>query len=124
MNKQTILNNLCIYDDRSPYYDSGWGPPQPRTDCSCTNCFYGRDALAIELLAKQEEQTMLTKKHFKAIAEIVSESQDLVCADDLAHLSTGLWRIKPHDFCNKLADYFAADNPQFDRERFLSACGL
>ena len=67
---------------------------------------------------------MFTRQHYKAIAEVVSKSQDLVCADDLAHLSTGLWFIKPHEFCNKLADYFAQDNPRFDRERFLEACGL
>jgi hypothetical protein len=26
-------------------------------------------------------------------------------------------------YCNAVADIFAADNPRFDREKFLKACG-
>ena len=56
MNKQTVLNNLCIYDKRNPDYDPEMTTlsddqfREPRTDCFCDNCFYGRDALAVEIL--------------------------------------------------------------------------
>jgi hypothetical protein len=62
---------------------------------------------------------MLTKKDFKAVAEIIERRKKLnhgtrrtpnfLYADDLAE---------------DLADYFATQNPRFDRERFLITCGL
>ena len=58
MNKEEIMENLCCYDERSPDYgdlliSNGGDPqelPQPRIDCGCDNCFYGRDRLAVDLL--------------------------------------------------------------------------
>ena len=58
MNEYEIRDNLCCYDERSPDYgdlliSNGGDPrelPQPRVDCGCDNCFYGRDGLAVELL--------------------------------------------------------------------------
>ena len=46
----------------------------------------------------------MTKKHFKAIAEIIKYSED------------------KQDIMIKLANYFAQENPRFDRERFVDAC--
>ena len=60
---------------------------------------------------------MLTRKHFKAVAEIIRTSRDVIIT-----YSTN----KPAecDVADNLADYFATQNPRFDRERFLAACGL
>ena len=49
----------------------------------------------------------MTKKHYEAIASILLNS-DLVL-DDVTH---------------ELADYFATDNKNFNREMFLTACGV
>ena len=53
-----VYECLCSKDRRHPlwvdlygYFDEEQIPiPEPRVDCSCDNCFYGRDALAIEIL--------------------------------------------------------------------------
>lgn len=58
MSRDAILENLCVKDPRSPSYEDLYGGnwvgekdiPEPRTDCFCDNCFYGRDQLAMELI--------------------------------------------------------------------------
>lgn len=45
---EKIYNNLCNYDERSPYYDVENG--SRKKDCSCDNCFYNRHELALMLL--------------------------------------------------------------------------
>lgn len=59
---------------------------------------------------------MLNRKDYKAITEIVKKntvrtSEIMVC-------------VKRANMVYDLADYFAQDNPRFDRDRFLEACGL
>lgn len=63
---------------------------------------------------------MLSKKHYEAIARIASDNYRLGLDAKRrgAEGDWGRWMI-----CN-LADYFAADNPKFDRSSFLKACGL
>jgi hypothetical protein len=61
-----VLEFLCTKDPRSPYYDDVWYDkdetrPEPRKDCFCDNCFYGRDALAVEILALQERLAVIEK---------------------------------------------------------------
>lgn len=51
----------------------------------------------------------MTKKHFKAIAEIIRNTR---CVKEIAQVAI------------KLADYFADENPLFDRDKFMTACGL
>ena len=63
---------------------------------------------------------MLTRKHYKAIAEIIKTQRDL--ATVFAGKQFAIQRIS--DIVDGLADYFAQDNPRFDRARFLAACGL
>jgi len=53
----------------------------------------------------------LTRKHFKAIAEII---RPFFCPQ------SDIKRI----FCENLADYFATENERFDRNKFLKACGV
>ena len=51
MNKEEILENLCMYDKRNPFfYKDEWSWKKPRNNCFCDNCFYWRDKLAVELL--------------------------------------------------------------------------
>ncbi len=59
---------------------------------------------------------MLTRKHYKAIAAIVKDCTKTT-DDAVTYVSSS-------QLCHELADYFAADNPRFDRERFLTACGI
>jgi hypothetical protein len=54
---------------------------------------------------------MLTKKDFRAIAEIIKEQYNP--AYDM---------FAGKEFINKLTDYFAMQNLRFDREKFLKAC--
>lgn len=48
----------------------------------------------------------MTRKHYEAIAKAISQGTDPVTLVDI------------------LCDIFEADNPRFDRFRFLEACGL
>jgi hypothetical protein len=53
----------------------------------------------------------MSKKDYEAVARILSDSRAISDAA-LPYLA------------EKFADWFADDNPRFDRERFLKACGL
>lgn len=65
---------------------------------------------------------MFTKKHCKAIAEIIKNRTEycIKTNDCAAEQPLGLVRVLSSD----LADYFVKDNPQFDRAKFLAACRL
>ena len=58
-----------------------------------------------------ERKTMLTKKHFKEIAEIVLNNTDKFKSIALKS-----------DFINDLSDYFIEVNPNFNRDKFIDAC--
>ena len=62
---------------------------------------------------------MLTKKDFKAVAEIIKLQITRYHVQERYACANGVESIAYH-----LADYFAMQNPRFDRERFLAACGL
>ena len=57
------------------------------------------------------------KRHYEAIAGIIRE--DITMQAPL-FTDNGDRR----QFAHKFAGYFALDNPRFDRQRFMSACGL
>lgn len=62
----------------------------------------------------------MTRKHFEAIASLISKYTDPLAApgyDKGVHHGAMF-------IADELADYFAAENPRFDRARFLKACGL
>jgi hypothetical protein len=71
---------------------------------------------------------MLTKKDFKAVAEIIRKEVPYcriqgyalqgITQGDNARIGTCSW------IAQNLANYFATQNPRFDRERFMKACGL
>lgn len=47
--------SLCINDPRNPYFnDYGEDNVPPRENCACDNCFYGRDAMALEIIRLRE----------------------------------------------------------------------
>jgi hypothetical protein len=52
-----VFANLCTKDARNPVYYDIYGDdedkPIPRDSCSCDNCFYGRDKLAMEIIRLQ-----------------------------------------------------------------------
>ena len=52
---------------------------------------------------------MFTTQHYKAIAEIVKENLD---------------ESSVRDFAYALSDVLELNNPLFDREKFLEACGI
>ncbi len=60
-----------------------------------------------------------TRQHYKAIAEIVKENthRQFCLGGDT------IWLSKQYT-CRDLADYFEQDNPLFDRQKFLDACGV
>ncbi len=59
---------------------------------------------------------MLTRKDFKAIAGILKNERTAATSQD------GLGRID--GICLEIADYLATKNPAFDRDKFLTACGI
>ena len=59
----------------------------------------------------------MTKKDFVAIAQIIKEnSHDLI-----VNYSTN-WDGWRNDMVDGFADYFATQNPNFDRDKFIKAC--
>lgn len=54
----------------------------------------------------------MTRKHFIAIARILADGEGRTDYATRREVALGL------------ADYFAGENPHFDRDRFLSACGI
>ena len=61
----------------------------------------------------------MTKKHYEAIAAIINDETITMQHED-GDTSLVLWK---DDTVRRLTDYFATDNPRFDRARFLEACG-
>ena len=65
---------------------------------------------------------MVTKKDFKAIAEIIKKQT--ICIADTDSILCKAVKDIGYSYAVKLAAYFATQNPRFDRQRFLNACGL
>lgn len=70
----------------------------------------------------------MTKKHYEAIASILRGyvEQQIGVHDrrDLTKTECDALEQASYDIADRLADYFASDNPRFDRVRFLTACGI
>lgn len=56
---------------------------------------------------------MIVEKDFKAVAKIIKNNCDGGLDDTLVKI-----------VAEELADYFTEQNPNFNRERFIEACGL
>ena len=59
----------------------------------------------------------MTKKHYEAIAKVIY-NRVVLCEGNKIVLA-GLYYTTVD-----LANYFAKENPRFDRRRFLKACGI
>lgn len=64
---------------------------------------------------------MLMEKDFKVIAEIIKVEYT---AFDGTGENDYEGKHATNSIAGRLADYFAGQNPRFDRKRFLDACGL
>ena len=62
----------------------------------------------------------MTRKHFKAIAEILRSEIEFAKKD--RHCYNCRERLR--NVTNELADFCATQNPLFDRAKFLEACGI
>lgn len=61
----------------------------------------------------------MTRKHFEAIAAIIATRVPFA---DPKHEEWAAAAVA--ELAENLAGYFATENPNFDRHRFLKACGL
>ena len=67
---------------------------------------------------------MFTKKHYKAIAEIIKDNTQSEPHSQVNEaIATGI-NSGGRYIALALADYFVTDNPLFNREKFLQACGI
>ena len=56
----------------------------------------------------------MTKKHFEAIARIINDVRDENFRGEAA----------TEEIANRLGEFFKSENPRFDLDRFLTACGF
>ena len=74
-----VFGNLCIHDRRHPDWEAIHGvdgyssDAPPRDDCICDNCYYGRDALALEILKLhntiQHKTHIIDTHHHESVCE-------------------------------------------------------
>ncbi len=65
-----------------------------------------------------------TKQHYEDVAQFLKSNQP---HNNYGNPSTAQRLLRDYwgMLCERMADYlFTADNPDFDRARFLTACGL
>lgn len=66
----------------------------------------------------------MSRKHYEHIAAAIKRQVELiriqVADSDSAHIAEEI----AEDLANDVANQFEADNPNFDRDRFLAACGF
>lgn len=67
---------------------------------------------------------MLSKRHYEAIAEQLKASASPAWDDTARAVFPTTAKEQWFDIVGRIASYFAADNPRFDRARFLRACGM
>ena len=58
---------------------------------------------------------MATKKDYKAIAEIIKNNYEV---------STVPVKLVLQDMTDQFAQYFISNNPRFNRQKFVAACGI
>lgn len=63
---------------------------------------------------------MLSRKHYKAIAEIIRTKYVDLAETVAGYIVKAILEIIAQD----LANYFEADDPQFATAEFLAACGI
>jgi uncharacterized protein (DUF1800 family) len=68
----------------------------------------------------------MTKKHYEAIACIIKSTyNNAKLYNGTMYRDTASERLETIEIIvSRLADYFASDNPKFNRTKFLQACGI
>lgn len=71
---------------------------------------------------------MNTKKDFEATARIIARERarekEFAVDTPEGEAYAEAWRDACNNFSFTYADLYGADNPRFDRARFLKACGM
>jgi len=68
---------------------------------------------------------MMTKKHFKAFADLLESERLLAFTRLTAEGKGGLPAMNAVEHvAQRMASLLARENPRFDRDKFLTACGL
>ena len=67
---------------------------------------------------------MMSKKHYVAIAAAVAANASRIGVRQPGHNIDAGYRQATEDLASALATIFASENPNFNRVRFLKACGL
>lgn len=66
----------------------------------------------------------MTKKHFAAFAQAIAEDVAIAMSGRLGEAESKRTIDAARYAAYKFVDVASTDNPRFDRERFLRACGL
>jgi hypothetical protein len=71
----------------------------------------------------------MTRKHFEAIAALINERRESIKTETAAAAGYDEGYFSGADtmlldMANDLANYFIGENPLFDEQRFLTACGF
>ena len=61
----------------------------------------------------------MTRKDYELIARVLAFTRTSA-KSDLSPQADNMWRVA----CGDIADALASENPRFDRDRFLEACGV
>lgn len=69
-------------------------------------------------MPKYPTNPVYDRRQYDDLAKLIKEEAGTLL------LSDDLMRGSKRRVAGMLADRFAADNPQFDRQRFLEACGM
>ena len=66
--------------------------------------------------------SIFERRHYQAIAEVIAEECEGIKEDGTSIAAE--YSFELHDVTYKLCDKFLLDNPNFNREGFLKACGM
>lgn len=66
----------------------------------------------------------LSKKHFERIASEINDELNRISATDAPSQSRAWARKALHSVAINLCSFFREENPAFDGQRFLKACGF
>lgn len=67
----------------------------------------------------------MSKKHFTELARIISRNIERTRRDSWRKSPTSeAWRVASESIGMDLADWLDKESPEFNRSRFLKACGI
>lgn len=67
----------------------------------------------------------MTRKHFEKVASVLAIRVQRIRENDISSPEAKVAKSQEvYAIANALADAFSTENPRFDRQRFLIACGF